>query len=160
MPHPRWITFALTAPLFLGACGGSADDDCTPAVFAAKIFTRDKGTAQLSGRVSFPSGTAGGRGFQIFAEEIAGIRLGSVPNNIFAAPRTCGRGMDFRLDNLSPGTYRISASVQSPEDSSKVEYAGYYPGTVAAPVTSAAGARAVTVGADNISGIDFGVAKK
>lgn len=153
-----WTT-ALT--LVLGGCssGDSGGGASGPVRLDASLIF--KGSLSLTGTISLPSGSGGGKLIQLTASG-GGASITQSGSFVAAAGSTPGESVPYTIVGLVEGEYSVRARVDQDGDgnlASAGDLDGYSGGTVEAPIFDFAKAKKLTVGPSGATGVDFGIGR-
>lgn len=138
----------------IASLGLAAGCGCDEVNLSGTVFTRNTGTASISGTITAP-GAPEDRQIEIMiAPEGTGARYGVIPDDLFDAPTTCGDTIHYEVHNLDAGSYKVLGKIEV-AGAEASEYEGWFSGGGGVVVTVGT-ATAVVVGeGEALTEIDF-----
>ena len=135
----------------LGLAGGCG---CEDANLSGTVFTRNNGTASITGTIT-ARGAPEERQIEIMiAPEGTGARYGVIPDDLFDAPTTCGDTFGFQIHNLDAGSYKVLGKVEVAGGDAS-EYEGWFSGGSGIVVTVGTATAVVVGDGEAITDVDF-----
>ncbi len=140
--------------IVIASFGLATGCDCDEANLSGTVFTRNTGTASISGTIT-ARGAPEDRQIEIMiAPEGTGARYGVIPDDLFDAPTSCGDTLRYQVHNLTAGAYKILGKIEVAGGDAS-EYEGWFSGGGGVVVTLGTATAVVVGDGEAITDLDF-----